>query len=42
MSRTKALNKEKSRTESLLYQMLPKTVAEQLKKNEVINAEVGG
>ncbi|XP_064596854.1 uncharacterized protein LOC135463526 [Liolophura sinensis] len=37
--RTKALKKEQKRTNSLLYQMLPKTVAEQLKKNEEVGAE---
>ncbi|XP_064597588.1 uncharacterized protein LOC135464045 [Liolophura sinensis] len=37
--RTKALKKEQKRTNSLLYQMLPKSVAEQLKKNEQVTAE---
>ncbi|XP_012937760.1 uncharacterized protein LOC101864616 [Aplysia californica] len=37
--RTKALNKEKKRTDTLLYQMLPKSVADQLKRNEVVTAE---
>lgn len=37
--RTKALNKEKKRTDTLLYQMLPKSVAERLKQNEVVDAE---
>lgn len=37
--RTKALNKEKKRTDTLLYQMLPKSVAERLKSNEVVEAE---
>ncbi|KAK3779967.1 hypothetical protein RRG08_041430 [Elysia crispata] len=37
--RTKALNKEKKRTDTLLYQMLPKSVADQLKQNEVVTAE---
>ena len=37
--RTKALNKEKKLTDMLLYQMLPKTVAERLKKSEQIGAE---
>ncbi|XP_022338550.2 uncharacterized protein LOC111134052 isoform X2 [Crassostrea virginica] len=38
-NRTKALNKEKKRTDTLLYQMLPKSVAERLKQNEVVDAE---
>lgn len=38
-NRTKALNKEKKRTDTLLYQMLPKSVAERLKSNEVVEAE---
>ena len=38
--RTKALNREKKRTDSLLYQILPKFVAERLKNHEVIDAEV--
>ncbi|XP_064597597.1 receptor-type guanylate cyclase gcy-4-like [Liolophura sinensis] len=37
--RTKALKTEQKRTNSLLYQMLPKSVAEQLKKNEEVTAE---
>ncbi|XP_071110470.1 uncharacterized protein [Haliotis cracherodii] len=37
--RTKALNKEKKRTDTLLYQMLPKSVADLLKSNEEVNAE---
>jgi class 3 adenylate cyclase len=37
--RTKALNKEKRRTDTLLYQMLPKSVAERLKCNEQVDAE---
>lgn len=37
--RTKALNKEKKRTDTLLYQMLPKSVAERLKCNEQVEAE---
>ena len=37
-TRTKALNKEKKRTDTLLYQMLPKSVAERLKQNEVVDA----
>ncbi|KAJ8318377.1 hypothetical protein KUTeg_003468 [Tegillarca granosa] len=38
--RTKELNKEKRRTEALLHQMLPKSVADRLKKNEVVVAEL--
>ena len=38
-SRTKALNKEKTRTDILLYQMLPKSIAEQLKNNEAVATE---
>ncbi|XP_062573854.1 uncharacterized protein LOC134235721 [Saccostrea cucullata] len=38
-NRTKALNKEKKRTDTLLYQMLPKSVAERLKCNEQVDAE---
>ncbi|XP_074647587.1 uncharacterized protein LOC141903373 [Tubulanus polymorphus] len=37
--KTKELNREKRRTDSLLYQMLPKTVAEQLKYQKDVNAE---
>ncbi|XP_074644011.1 uncharacterized protein LOC141900864 [Tubulanus polymorphus] len=37
--RTKALNREKKRTDTLLYQMLPKQVAEQLKNNMEVKAE---
>ena len=37
--RTKALNKEKRRTDTLLYQMLPRSVAERLKCNEQVDAE---
>ena len=37
--RTKALNKEKKRTDTLLYQMIPKPIAEQLKMNENVSAE---
>jgi hypothetical protein len=36
---TRELNKERKRTETLLFQMLPKTVAEQLKRNEHVAAE---
>ena len=35
----KELNREKRRTDSLLYQMLPKPVAEQLKLKKDVNAE---
>ncbi|XP_069119091.1 uncharacterized protein [Argopecten irradians] len=38
-NRTKALNKEKKRTDTLLYQMLPRSVAERLKRNEEIGPE---
>ena len=38
-SRTKALSKEKKRTDTLLYQMLPKAVAEQLKQNQEVATE---
>lgn len=37
--RTKALSKEKKRTDTLLYQMLPKQVAEQLKQNQEVTTE---
>ncbi|XP_052214041.1 uncharacterized protein LOC127832559 [Dreissena polymorpha] len=37
--RTKALSKEKKRTDTLLYQMLPKQVADQLKQNKEVNTE---
>ena len=37
--KTKELNIEKRRTDSLLYQMMPKTVAEQLKKKQGVTAE---
>ncbi|XP_074641409.1 uncharacterized protein LOC141899152 [Tubulanus polymorphus] len=39
-ARTKALNREKRRTDTLLYQMLPKQVADQLKRNEIVDAEI--
>lgn len=39
LSRTKALNKEKKRTDMLLYQLLPQSVAEMLKKGEQVDAE---
>lgn len=35
----KAIYKEKKRTDKLLYQMIPKSIAEQLKNNESIRAE---
>ncbi|XP_052094557.1 uncharacterized protein LOC127730286 [Mytilus californianus] len=38
-NRTKALNKEKKLTDMLLYQMLPREVAEMLKRSEQVNAE---
>ncbi|WAR25647.1 GCY22-like protein, partial [Mya arenaria] len=39
ISLTKALSKEKRRTDTLLYQMLPKEVAEQLKQNQEVSTE---
>ncbi|XP_050412294.2 uncharacterized protein LOC126827125 [Patella vulgata] len=36
---TKQLSKERQRTESLLYQMLPRPVADQLKSNKSVDAE---
>ncbi len=36
---TKALNRERKRTDTLLYQMLPKSVAENLKANKNVLAE---
>ncbi|KAK3099718.1 hypothetical protein FSP39_008541 [Pinctada imbricata] len=38
-NRTKDLKKEKQRTDTLLYQMLPKSIAEKLKMNEQVAAE---
>ncbi|CAH1774633.1 unnamed protein product [Owenia fusiformis] len=38
-SKTQELHKEKKKTDSLLYQMLPRPVADQLKKNKDVNAE---
>ncbi|KAJ8307568.1 hypothetical protein KUTeg_015652, partial [Tegillarca granosa] len=38
--RTKALNREKRRTDTLLYQLLPKDIAEQLKKSQHVEAEL--
>ncbi|XP_021340185.1 soluble guanylate cyclase gcy-33-like [Mizuhopecten yessoensis] len=37
--KTKELTKEKKRTDSLLYQMIPKSIADKLKKNVHIDAE---
>ncbi|XP_074658726.1 uncharacterized protein LOC141911637 [Tubulanus polymorphus] len=37
--KTRELNEEKKLTDSLLYQMLPRTVAEQLKYHREVNAE---
>lgn len=37
--RTRALNKEKKRTDVLFYQMLPKSVAERLRNGEEVNVE---
>ncbi|XP_013393539.1 uncharacterized protein LOC106161204 [Lingula anatina] len=39
-AKTRELNKEKKRTDTLLYQMLPKTIAESLKRNEDVVAEL--
>ncbi len=39
VDKNKELKKEKKRTDSLLYQMLPKTVADQLKKKNRAQAE---
>lgn len=39
VDKTKELNFEKKRTDSLLYQMVPKEVADKLKKKEGIEAE---
>ena len=39
VDRTKELSVEKKRTDSLLYQMIPKPVAKKLKRNNSINAE---
>ncbi|XP_070581802.1 uncharacterized protein [Ptychodera flava] len=38
-TQTKALNKERKRTDYLLYRMLPKSVADQLKVNKGVTAE---
>ena len=37
--RTTQLEEEKKKTDALLYQMLPKTVADQLKQNKDVEAE---
>lgn len=37
--RTKQLEEEKAKTDELLYRMLPRTVAEQLKQGETVQAE---
>ncbi|XP_065654311.1 atrial natriuretic peptide receptor 1 isoform X3 [Hydra vulgaris] len=37
--RTKQLEDEKAKTDELLYRMLPRTVAEQLKRGELVEAE---
>ncbi|XP_076085780.1 uncharacterized protein LOC143056563 [Mytilus galloprovincialis] len=37
--KTKALNKEKKQSEEILFQMLPKSVAQHLKENHSVNAE---
>ena len=39
VNKTKELNKEKKKTDSLLYQMLPQTVGEQLKKHKDVTAQ---
>ena len=38
-NKTVELKEEKKKTDSLLYQMLPKSVAEQLKQQRVVDAE---
>ncbi|XP_064642933.1 uncharacterized protein LOC135497132 isoform X2 [Lineus longissimus] len=38
-TQTKALTSEREKTDTLLYQMLPKPVAEQLKRNQHVTAE---
>ncbi|XP_074641410.1 uncharacterized protein LOC141899153 [Tubulanus polymorphus] len=38
-TRTKGLRTEKKRTDTLLYQMLPQQVAEQLKRSEIVDPE---
>ena len=37
--RTEQLKAEKAKTDELLYKMLPKTIADQLKQGEHVNAE---
>ncbi|XP_067658293.1 uncharacterized protein [Haliotis asinina] len=37
--RARALDKEQKRTEMLFYQMIPKSVAEKMKQNEIVGAE---
>lgn len=39
LSRTSDLNRERKRTDMLLYQMMPKQIADALKKNEEVKAE---
>jgi hypothetical protein len=39
VDRTKELSHEKKKTDSLLYQMIPKSVAKKMKKNDSLNAE---
>ena len=39
VDKTRALSTEKKRTDSLLYQMVPKQVADKLKKNKGVDAE---
>ncbi|KAK3099349.1 hypothetical protein FSP39_003125 [Pinctada imbricata] len=39
-NRTKALNKERTRTDTLLYQMLPQALADSLRVNEHVEAKV--
>ena len=39
VDKTKELSKEKKRTDSLLYQMIPRTVADRLKRKQNIEAE---
>ena len=39
VEKTQELNLEKSKTDTLLYQMVPKTIAERLKNNGVVDSE---